>query len=193
MNGVALAWITAEPIDTDVTGTLAVVAPAANVTVAGTVATAVLLELVFTVSPPAGAAAERCQSEILNLDPGNGRRRRRERSGRVHLDRSSRADIARRANSNIGSADIDSGNRRLRRRSGGPCATVTVEGETVTLVASLLARDTVNGAGAGADRLIASAEEAPRVRVLLAGATMLPALCTVTVMVVSGMNGVTFA
>jgi hypothetical protein len=58
INVVALAWITAEPKPLPVTGTLAVVAPLANVTVAGTVATDVLLELRFTVVPAAGAAAE---------------------------------------------------------------------------------------------------------------------------------------
>jgi hypothetical protein len=47
------------PVATDVTGTFALVVPAPNVTVAGTVATPVLLELRLTTSPPAGAAAER--------------------------------------------------------------------------------------------------------------------------------------
>jgi hypothetical protein len=51
----ALAVMVAEPAATPVTGTGTLVAPAANVTVAGTVATAVLLELRLTVKPPAGA------------------------------------------------------------------------------------------------------------------------------------------
>lgn len=58
MNVVALAWITAEPKPVAVTGTLTVVVPLANVTVPGTVATDVLLELSLTVVPAAGAAAE---------------------------------------------------------------------------------------------------------------------------------------
>lgn len=45
------------------------VAPAANVTVAGTVATAVLLELVFTTSPAAGAAADRVRVRFCVLRP----------------------------------------------------------------------------------------------------------------------------
>jgi hypothetical protein len=52
---VALAWITVVPSVNAVTGTFAVVAPGAKVTVAGVVATRVLLELTFTVTPPAGA------------------------------------------------------------------------------------------------------------------------------------------
>jgi hypothetical protein len=59
INVVALAWITVEPKVKAVTGTFTVVAPAAKVAVAGVVATAVLLELVFTVRPVGGAAAER--------------------------------------------------------------------------------------------------------------------------------------
>jgi hypothetical protein len=59
INGVALAWITAVPSDTPVTGTVAVVAPVAKVAVAGTVATPGVSELKFTVNPPDGAEAER--------------------------------------------------------------------------------------------------------------------------------------
>ena len=59
MFGRLLAWITADPAATPVTGTLAVVAPAAKTTVGGTVATPMLLELKLIVKPPAGAAAER--------------------------------------------------------------------------------------------------------------------------------------
>jgi hypothetical protein len=43
------------PDPTAITVTTAVVLPAANVTVPGTAATAVLSELTFTVKPPAGA------------------------------------------------------------------------------------------------------------------------------------------
>jgi hypothetical protein len=56
MKIVALAWITVVPRVSAVTGTFAVVAPAAKVTVAGVVATRVLLELTLTVTPPVGAA-----------------------------------------------------------------------------------------------------------------------------------------
>jgi len=50
--------IVADPGATPVTATVAVVAFAAMLTVAGTVAAAVLLELKLTVRPPAGAAPE---------------------------------------------------------------------------------------------------------------------------------------
>jgi hypothetical protein len=51
----ALAEIVADPAPTPVTGTFTLIAPAANIRVAGTVATPVLLELRLTVKPPAGA------------------------------------------------------------------------------------------------------------------------------------------
>src|SRR5215471_7988599 len=69
MNGGWLAWITDEPRLTPVTCTFAVVAFAANVTLAGTVATAVLLELRPTVRPPAGAAADSVRVKVLTFSP----------------------------------------------------------------------------------------------------------------------------
>jgi hypothetical protein len=69
INVVALAWITVEPKVKAVTGTFTVVAPAAKVTVAGVVATTVLLELVFTVRPVGGAAAERVSVRFWVLSP----------------------------------------------------------------------------------------------------------------------------
>jgi hypothetical protein len=59
MSGVLLAWITAEPGPTAVTVNVAVLCPDVKVTVEGTVATLVLLELTFTVMPEAGAGADR--------------------------------------------------------------------------------------------------------------------------------------
>jgi FlaG/FlaF family flagellin (archaellin) len=59
MFGRALAWIKVEPAATPVTGTFTLVAPAANVTLAGTVATPVLPELRLMLTPLAGAGAER--------------------------------------------------------------------------------------------------------------------------------------
>src|ERR1700681_3947179 len=55
IKGRALAWITVEPNPIPVTGTLMLLELAGMVTVAGTVATLVLVELKLTVSPPAGA------------------------------------------------------------------------------------------------------------------------------------------
>lgn len=69
IKDVALAWITVEPKVKAVTGTFTVVAPAAKVTVDGVVATTVLLELMFTVRPAAGAAAERVSVRFWVLSP----------------------------------------------------------------------------------------------------------------------------
>ena len=55
----ALAVSVADPAASPVAGTDTLVAPAANVTVAGTVVTAVLLELRLMVKPPAGAGDDR--------------------------------------------------------------------------------------------------------------------------------------
>jgi hypothetical protein len=57
--GRELAWMTVEPVATPVTGTLTLVAFAANVTVAGTVATPGLSELTLTITPPGGAGDDR--------------------------------------------------------------------------------------------------------------------------------------
>lgn len=57
--GSELAWITAVPGATAVTGSGAVVALAGKDTVVGTVATVVSVELVLTVNPLAGAGADR--------------------------------------------------------------------------------------------------------------------------------------
>jgi hypothetical protein len=54
--GRLLAWITAVPPPTPVTGTTALVLPEAKVTLCGTVATAVFDEVSETVTPLAGAA-----------------------------------------------------------------------------------------------------------------------------------------
>jgi len=59
MLGNKLAVIVALPAPVAVTGIVAVVEPAANVAVAGTVDTAVLLEVTLIVTPPVGATAER--------------------------------------------------------------------------------------------------------------------------------------
>ena len=59
MFGEELACTVAVPGATPVTATVALVALAAIVTVAGTVATPVLLELRLKVTPPVGAGADR--------------------------------------------------------------------------------------------------------------------------------------
>ena len=67
---VALAVIfTGPPTATPVTGTFTLVVPCAKVTLAGAVATAVLLEFRLTVRPPAGAGPERL-SERFCVAPG---------------------------------------------------------------------------------------------------------------------------
>lgn len=57
--GVLAVMVTGPPCATPVTTTVALVAPPAMETVAGTVARLVLLELSVAVRPPAGAAEER--------------------------------------------------------------------------------------------------------------------------------------
>ena len=56
---IVLAVMVAEPAATPVTGTVTLFALAAIVTVAGTVAAAVLLELRLIVTPPAGALTDK--------------------------------------------------------------------------------------------------------------------------------------
>src|SRR5208283_3101347 len=61
--------MTVEPTATPVTCTFAVVAPAPNVTVAGTVATLVLLELRVMVRPLDGAGADRVSVKVCVTAP----------------------------------------------------------------------------------------------------------------------------
>jgi hypothetical protein len=69
MFGRALAWIRVEPGAILLTGSVTLVAPPANVTLDGTVATPVLSELKFIVRPPAGAGAESWSETIRADDP----------------------------------------------------------------------------------------------------------------------------
>jgi hypothetical protein len=69
MPGSALAWITVDPIATPVTGTLTLIAPAANVTLAGTVAAAVLVELRLMIKPVDGAGPERFNVRFCVVGP----------------------------------------------------------------------------------------------------------------------------
>ena len=57
--GRALAWMVALPMPVPFTGTVMLVALAAKLTVAGTVATPALLELKLIVKPPLGAGTDR--------------------------------------------------------------------------------------------------------------------------------------
>ena len=57
--GALLAWMVADPGAMAVTGTWTVVEACAKVTVDGTVAALVLLELKLITTPPAGAGADR--------------------------------------------------------------------------------------------------------------------------------------
>ena len=60
------AEIVVEPSVTPVTGTLTLVAPAAMVTFDGTVAIATLLEVRFTITPPAGAGTDRINCRVFD-------------------------------------------------------------------------------------------------------------------------------
>ena len=87
MFGAALAWIEVEPVETPVTATVALVAPDAKVTLDGTVATPVLSELKFMVTPLAGAGAERISETNFQSRPRNGERRREVSQRRAYLHR----------------------------------------------------------------------------------------------------------
>jgi hypothetical protein len=69
MIGGRLAWIVVVPAATPVTATVAVVAFAAKVTLEGTVATPILLELRFTLNPPAGAGPDKFKVRVCEAFP----------------------------------------------------------------------------------------------------------------------------
>jgi len=69
MLGNRLAVITAVPTVMLVTGTTTVLAPCVNVAVAGTVATAVLLELRLIVTPPEGAFTDKVSVRFAEPRP----------------------------------------------------------------------------------------------------------------------------
>ena len=67
--GSALAWIVVVPVATGVTRTFTLTAPAANVTVAGTVAMVASSELRLIVRPPSGAGVARFRVRSSGLSP----------------------------------------------------------------------------------------------------------------------------
>jgi len=67
--GSELAWMVAVPLDTPVTGTWTLVAPAGTLTVDGTVATPVLLELRLMVTPPNGACPDKVRVRFCDEVP----------------------------------------------------------------------------------------------------------------------------
>jgi hypothetical protein len=69
MFGNRLAWMFAVPIDTPVTGTVTLVAPAAKLTVDGTVAAPVLSELRLMVNPLDGAAPDKVSVRFWVVGP----------------------------------------------------------------------------------------------------------------------------
>lgn len=69
MLGNRLAWMLAVPIETPVTGTVALVDPAGKLTVDGTVAALVLSELRLMVNPLAGAAPDRLSVRFWVVGP----------------------------------------------------------------------------------------------------------------------------
>jgi hypothetical protein len=190
MFGRALAWITAEPCATPVTGTVAVVAPAAKVTVAGTVATAVLLELRLTVTPPVGAVADKVSVKFCVVVPIM-----------LRLD-GEKATVAvtwtaALAPSKPGAEALIFADPILMPLICGctagvvwPAAMATLDGVTVTFEGSLGDSVTVTPpAGAGTDRVTVSGVDWPNPTVTLDGSVMEPRLVTVTLAVVSGMLG----
>jgi hypothetical protein len=67
--GSALAWIVADPPPTPVIGTVTLFVPDAKVTVAGTVATLVLLELKLITTPPDGAGTDKLSARFCVAVP----------------------------------------------------------------------------------------------------------------------------
>ena len=180
----------AVPGATLVTATLTLVALAAKVTVEGTVATPVLLELKLIVKPPAGAGADRFKVRFWVAMPV-----------RVRL---AGEKLALAATCTLWLADVYPGaeavmfaDPKFTPLTCGcvagvvwPPAILTVAGDTVTFVVSLLLSVTVTPpVGAGAGRLIVNAVERFGPTVTLEGRTMVPALTTVTLAVVSAIFG----
>jgi hypothetical protein len=190
MYGRALAWIAAEPCATPVTGTVAVVAPAAKVTVAGTVAAAVLLELRLTVTPPVGAAADKVSVKFCVAVPIMLRLDGEKPTVAVTW-------TAALAPSKPGAEALIFAVPRLMPLICGctagaiwPAAMATLDGVTVTFEESLEDSVTVTPpAGAAADRVTVNGVDWPSPTVALVGRRTCPKGMTVTLAVVSAMFG----
>ena len=182
-----LACITVEPRATPVTGTFAVVAPAANATVAGTVATATLSELRLTVRPPAGAGAGKVNVRFCVVVPVI------VRVFGVNAGVAFTCTVWL-AGVYAGAVAVMFADPRPTPVTWGcvvgvvaPAGTVTLE-VTVTLEGSLLVKVTVTPpAGAGVERVTANGTDCPAPTVTLEANVIEPGLATVTFAVASAM------
>jgi hypothetical protein len=190
--GELLAWIVAVPGPTAVTGTVVVFAPATKLTVAGTVATAVLLELRLMMTPPKGASADSvsvrfcvpplrvmlggvnttvavtCTDELAGVKP---------------LAVAKMFAVPKLTPVTVGcTAGVV-----------WPVAIVTLGSEMVTLLLSLLASAIVTGAVAGDDKLTGKAAVTPSPSAPFAGRLIVPVpepLETVTLVAALAIPGV---
>ena len=193
--GALLAWIVAVPAPTAVTGTVVVFAPATKLTVAGTVATAVLLELRLMVTPPKGASADSVSVRFC-VPPV-----------KVMLG-GVKATVAVTCTDELAGVKPLAVARifavpKLTPVTVGctvgvvwPVPIVTLGSDMVTLLLSLLASAMVTGAVAGDDRLTGKAAVTPSPRAPLAGRLIVPGpepLETVTLVKALAMPGVTDA
>ena len=190
MFGRALACRTVEPSVRADTGSVTLVAPAANVAVGGTVATPALLELRLTVRPPAGAGADRLRvmfcvvRPLIVMEPG----------AKLTLavvctvwvpEVNPDADAVMLAEPMLTAVTVGCVVGVVA-----PAAMVTLAADTVTFVVSLLVKATVTPpAGAGTGRVTAYGMDWPIATEAFAGRPMVPALTTFTVAVVSGTFG----
>lgn len=179
----------AEPAEMLVTGTLTVVEPPMMVVLAGTVATPVLLELRLTITPPVGAGDERFSVKFCVVIPLI------VRVGGVKLsDAVTCTEPV--AVVNPGADAVIVADPRLRPVSCGcaagvvwPARIVTVDGETVTFVTSLLPKVTVVFVGACPVRLTGKVTGKLRGALVLRGTTTAPRVTTETAAVVSARFG----
>jgi hypothetical protein len=185
----ALAWITAVPNATPVTGTGTLVAPAVKETLTGTVATPGLKELTPTVRPPAGAGPDRFNVRFCVVNPV---------IVRFCGEKLIVAVTCTGALPEVYpvAVAVTFAVPRLRPVTWGcvpgvvcPARMVTVPGETVTLEVSLLVSVIVTFEAACEGKVTARAADPPNPSVVLDGSVIAPALCTVTLAVAFGTFG----
>ena len=184
-----LAVMVVEPNPTAVTGTVRLVAPAAKLTLAGTVATLGALELKLIVKPLAGAAPDRFNVRLCVTSPVmvtvGGAKLMVAFTWTVALAEVTPVPVA-----------VMFAEPRLTPVMVGwvpgvdwPARIVILAGVMVSFVMSLLARAIVRSTGAGLARLTANVAEAPSPTVGLAGRITVAGGATVTLAVASAMFG----
>jgi hypothetical protein len=187
--GRLLAWITVEPAATGVTRTVAVVCPELNVAVPGTVATPGVLDVTFTVMPLAGAGADKVKVRFCGAVPTM------VRADGLNVTVEFTCTPAMACVYPVAVAVMFALPMLTPVIVGWvvgadwPAAMLTVGGEIVTLLASLLCRVTVRAVGAGVPRVTENIAVPPKFTAALDGSVMVPGDVTVTVAVASAIFG----